>query len=227
MGSKDLSGHVGAKIKEFRVRRGMTQQDLAELMGTTKQTIGRYENGNRGVDQDKIFKLAEIFNCSIDDFFPTTGSAESLMNLYNGLSQPRQSKVYSFTRQQFFEQQNSIPERSTYLYGAVSAGTGEWLEDEHKNKIEVPKDTPVHDFALTVNGDSMEPMFQNGEIIFIKRTNDARHGQVVVVSLNGEAYVKKLYKTDKEVRLISLNSKYEDIYLRENDDINLIGTVVL
>lgn len=76
MNKEELARYVGSKIKDFRTSRGMTQEELAELMNTTKQTIGRYENGLRRANQDNIFDLAEIFNRSINDFFPDVGENE-------------------------------------------------------------------------------------------------------------------------------------------------------
>lgn len=67
-----LSLYVGDKIKTFRKERGMTQTDLAEKLGVSKQTISRYEKGTRKPDQDVLFLLSDIFNVSIDDFFPPT-----------------------------------------------------------------------------------------------------------------------------------------------------------
>lgn len=62
-----LQRYVGEKIKEFRLKRGMSQEELADLLGTTKQTVSRYETGERKANQDILFKLSEIFNVSIDE----------------------------------------------------------------------------------------------------------------------------------------------------------------
>lgn len=66
----DLKRYIGDKIKTFRLAQGMTQDDLAEKLDTTKQSISRYENGERQANQDILFSLAEIFNKRVDDFFP-------------------------------------------------------------------------------------------------------------------------------------------------------------
>ena len=72
----------------------------------------------------------------------------------------------------------------------------------------------------------MEPLFYNGDVIFVKKTKAIHHGQIIVVIVNNEAYVKKLYRKNKEIRLISLNSDYDDIILKEDDTIEVIGTVI-
>ena len=66
----DLKKYIGNQIKTFRKSAGFTQDELAKRLNTTKQTISRYEKGERKANQDMLFKLCDIFNVSIDDFFP-------------------------------------------------------------------------------------------------------------------------------------------------------------
>lgn len=66
----DLQKFIGAKIKELRHKRGINQDELADMLDTTKQTISRYEKGDRQANQDILFKLSDIFNVSVDYFFP-------------------------------------------------------------------------------------------------------------------------------------------------------------
>ncbi|WP_342355414.1 S24 family peptidase [Leuconostoc suionicum] len=56
------------------------------------------------------------------------------------------------------------------MSGAVSAGTGEYLGDGYKKTVPSNEEIPDHDFAVVVNGDSMEPTFENKKIIFVKET---------------------------------------------------------
>lgn len=67
---KNVTDFVAHKIKTLRENKNITQQELAEAIGTTQQSIARYENGERKADQNILFSLAEYFNISIDDFFP-------------------------------------------------------------------------------------------------------------------------------------------------------------
>lgn len=66
----DTNKFVGSKIKEFRESRGWTQDQLADKLNTTRQTISRYESGSRKTNQDVLFDLSIIFNVKVDDFFP-------------------------------------------------------------------------------------------------------------------------------------------------------------
>lgn len=113
------------------------------------------------------------------------------------------------------------------LYGEVSAGTGVWVSDEPVEIIKYPVPVPNHDIALRVNGNSMEPMFHDGDVVFVKKTPEVHHGSIIIIIVNDNAYIKKLYRRDDEVRLISLNPQYEDIILNPDDTIEIIGNVIM
>ncbi|MDU4516237.1 MAG: S24 family peptidase [Streptococcus mitis] len=68
----DLKKYIGNQIKVFRKSTGLTQDELAQKLNTTKQTISRYEKGDRKANQDMLFSLCDIFGVSIDNFFPST-----------------------------------------------------------------------------------------------------------------------------------------------------------
>ena len=73
----EINKYVGAQIKKWRELRNYTQDDLAEMMGVAKQTISRYEKGDRGANQDVLFQLAQILKVSINEFFPPVESKQS------------------------------------------------------------------------------------------------------------------------------------------------------
>ena len=52
---EELARYIGNKIKEMRVSQGKTQEELALMLDTTKQSIGRYEKGLRRANQDLLF----------------------------------------------------------------------------------------------------------------------------------------------------------------------------
>ena len=66
----NVSKYVGEKIRFYRTNKKVTQQELGEYLNTTSQTISRYENGILEANHDVLFKLAEYFKISINDFFP-------------------------------------------------------------------------------------------------------------------------------------------------------------
>ncbi|MGF1948586.1 S24 family peptidase [Enterococcus gallinarum] len=217
----ELSKFIGNKIRYYRELRNMTQDELAEQLKTTRQSISRYENGERKANQDILFDLADIFRISINNFFPPTEQNASIETIYNQLEKPRQTKVYNFAEYQLKEQQRKS-KISIMIKGYVSAGSGEWLES-NEEEVEFNGEVPEHDFAVRVNGNSMTPLFDDKQIIFVKGTSEARDGQIVICRVNSDAYVKKLSGN----KLVSLNKDYKDILISETDDFKIFGVVVL
>lgn len=58
---------MGIKIKEMRIKRGLTQKQLAELLGVKQQNVSDWERGERSPSVKNLKKLSEILNCQIDD----------------------------------------------------------------------------------------------------------------------------------------------------------------
>ena len=238
----ELKEYIGNQIKYYRKLNKMNQEELANQLNTTKQSISRYEKGIRKANQDILFQLCDIFNVSIDDFFPTSDvnnqQLDELIATFKTLNSDRQIKVYDFATEQLKEQ-NNVVNMSDYIeeesdwyevkfYGSVSAGTGLYLDDEQVETISFGADMIPNgtDFCLKVNGDSMDPMFHDGDYVFIKRETDFRNGSIGVVIVNGDAYLKKIYITEDSIKLVSLNKKYKDITVTQDDNLKYVGTVV-
>ena len=108
----DLKKYIGNQIKTFRKSAGFTQDELAKRLNTTKQTISRYEKGDRKANQDMLFELCDIFGVSIDDFFPSQNealqspTASPIQTIYYELKPPRQAKVLNYANRQLKEQRN-------------------------------------------------------------------------------------------------------------------------
>ncbi len=58
---------IGAKLKVFRRRKGLTQKQVAELLGITVRAYQHYEAGDRNPTLEKSFKLAEILGIKVDE----------------------------------------------------------------------------------------------------------------------------------------------------------------
>ena len=66
----ELSNFVGEQIKKWRLLRNLNQEELAEKLHTTKQTISRYEKGERKANQEVLYELAKLLGVSVSEFFP-------------------------------------------------------------------------------------------------------------------------------------------------------------
>lgn len=240
MDKKELARFIGNKIRYYRTKMNLTQDQLGEKLNTKKATISNYETGYRTPKQDDLFEIAHILNISIDDLFPKRPSKNNdITTVYNQLTPPRQHNVLDYAKHQLELQNNTkdnIVDFNDYkdnkvneasVYGYVSAGTGEQIFDEPQFKVAVKGDVPIHDLALQVNGNSMEPMFHDKEVIFIEKTHEIKNGQIGVFIIDGEAYVKKVYVEENRLTLVSLNKEYPDLHFYENQSIELVGKVIL
>ncbi|VLG42903.1 bifunctional S24 family peptidase/transcriptional regulator [Streptococcus pneumoniae] len=237
----NLAQHVGEKIKFLRKENGWTQSVLAEKMSTSKQTISKYEKGIIKVNQDTIFKLADIFGVSIDSFFPPIieeiATTSPVQAIYDQLTPPRQEKALTYLKKQLLEQKNenivseNIISLDDYresktlpVIGVVTAGNG-ITQDDNLNMEkcfytdEIPDD---YDAIAYVVGNSMEPKIKNGDYLFIKNTPQVDYNTIGIFQVDGANYVKKL----RQGYLESLNPDCADIQLDESNDIRTIGEVV-
>lgn len=105
----ELVQYIGSRIKYYRKLNKMNQDELAIVLNTTKQSVSRYEKGIRKASQDILFQMCDIFNVTIDDFFPnkkddSNKTLDYLMVVLKTLNADRQSKVYDFAMKQLKEQ---------------------------------------------------------------------------------------------------------------------------
>lgn len=240
----DLKKYIGNQIKTFRKSAGFTQDELAKRLNTTKQTISRYEKGERKANQDMLFKLCDIFNVSIDDFFPVLSknaveSTNSIPDDQDLLTQQITDKVVQLTTQNkkivlrtseelLESQEREIDEErfEYHVFEKLSAGTGYgYAEDRNYDTVYFEKDI-THDLASWVYGDSMEPDFADGSVALIKDTGWDYDGAIYAVDWDGQSYIKKVYKEKDGLRLVSLNDKYDDKFARWEEDPRIIGKVV-
>ena len=239
----DLKKYIGTQIKTFRKSAGFTQDELAKRLNTTKQTISRYEKGDRKANQDMLFELCDILGVSIDDFFPSQNETlqsptiSPIQTIYDQLHQPRQAKVLNYAERQLKEQRNEeetkINEVSEviqlysydYYDHPASAGTGQYLNDVRVERIELPVDIDA-DFVIPIKGDSMEPDYHDGDLVFIQTSVDLNDGVIGVFNYNGDAYIKQLVIDKDQAYLHSLNSAYKDMPITPDTDFRIIGEVV-
>lgn len=240
MDSSELALFIGQQIKLHRKRNGWSQVELAKILGVGKSTIANYEKGYRSPRQNTIFQLADVFNVSVDDLFPAinaeTPSTSPVQAIYDQLTPPRQAKALTYLEKQLLEQNEEETKKNEvseviqlYVYDyydhAASAGTGQYLNDVRVEQIELPIDVDA-DFVIPIKGDSMEPDYYDGDLVFIQTSVDLNNGVIGVFNYNGEAYIKQLVIDTEQAYLHSLNPKYKDMPITPETDFRIIGEVV-
>lgn len=242
---------LGVRIRKLRESRNMTQTELSEILGMkTYTTVSKWEKNENFPKGKDLKKLAEIFNVTSDYLLglsdtelgkiTTQNEHPEILTIYNQLEEPKQEKVLDYAKEQLEEQNSSkivsIFDKSQdedyitdYVEGLVAAGHGTFQEDNLHMEVklraeDVPED---YDTIAKVAGDSMEPMIEDNDLLFIRVTNQVDINDIGIFQINGKNFVKKLKRDyNGGWYLQSLNNSYEEIHLTENDDIRTIGEVV-
>lgn len=234
---------IGQRIRNLREMKNMTQTELSQSLGMkTYTTVSKWESDDNFPKGRDLKKLSELFGVSSDYLLGlnTNKNVTSIETIYNQLEKPRQTKVYNFAEQQLEEQNSNVVQFPTQnnheeVQAYLSAGTGilNYYEAD-KDIVEVPADAPEHDWIFKIVGDSMKPLFDTGDIVYVDEFKQGidtiQNGRIYVVEVDGEAYIKKVYvyEETKMLRLVSLNKDYTDLLFRfEDSDIKFIGRVII
>ncbi|WP_049287910.1 LexA family transcriptional regulator [Staphylococcus aureus] len=232
------------RLKQIMSERKISQSELSRRTGIGRNSISDYLNGKYEAKQDKVFELAKALNVNeawlmgFDISKNRKIENNDIASIYSKLTPPRQKNVLNYANDQLDEQNtkgDNIVDINSYkqdriavnVNGCVSAGVGERLHGETLFTEMVKAPIPPHDLALKVNGDSMEPMFKDGEIIFVEKTHNIKNGQIGIFIIEEEAYVKKVFVEDDRLTLVSLNKEYRDLHFYRNESVRLVGKVIL
>ena len=238
---------IGNRIKELRKSHNLTLEELADTLNKeypdtinfNKGRISKWENNREEPRLSSVKILADFFDVPLDYFNGIDLEQAEISPIYSKLSRDRQEKVLDYAQAQLEEQESATPlsifEKSqedfvtAYVEGLVAAGHGTFQEDNLHMEVKLrASDVPEsYDTIAKVAGDSMEPLIEDNDLLFIKITSQVEVNDIGIFQINGKNFVKKL-KRDYDGRwyLQSLNSGYEEIHLSENDDIRTIGEVV-
>ena len=232
------------RLKQIMSERKISQSELSRRTGIGRNSISDYLNGKYEAKQDKVFELAKALNVNeawlmcFDISKNRKIENNDIASIYSKLTPTRQKNVLNYANEQLDEQNtkgDNIVDINSYkqdriavnVNGCVSAGVGERLHGETLFTEMVKAPIPPHDLALKVNGDSMEPMFKDGEIIFVEKTHNIKNGQIGIFIIEEEAYVKKVFVEDDRLTLVSLNKEYRDLHFYRNESVRLVGKVIL
>ncbi|EHI69908.1 S24 family peptidase [Streptococcus ictaluri] len=248
MDKEKLAVFIGNKIKQYRLEKGWTQEELGKQISMGKNAVGNYERGFRSPKKNTMFAIANAFGISIDELFPpisketvvhlqpqssTTEINNKVALLDKELKEPRHSYWVKYGENLLSEQntvedsKDTVVELFSYNYydHPASAGTGQYLNDVQVETIELPVDYDA-DFVIPVYGDSMEPDYHSGDYVFVKLSVELTDGDIGVFEYYGDAYIKQLLINAEGAFLHSLNDKYDDIPIDADSDFRIIGEVV-
>ena len=225
------------RIKERREALNMSRAELANSIGVTPSAIANYENGISSPKIELLYKLFKALKCDanylyqdeIKEFTTETPTSDELtiIKKYRSLSDYDKEAIDSLINHLSGRQTEFIQIESPTLlpyYGRIaSAGTGQFVFDDIPPEMIEVESNHINmqaDFAVGVNGDSMEPTYKDGDVLLIKKQPSVNVGEIGIFMINGEAFVKELGHNV----LVSHNPKYAPIPF--NESISCIGKVL-
>mgnify|MGYP000963738432 FL=1 len=215
------------KLKARRKELKLTQKEIAEELGISFQAYSAWERGIKEPSKEKVAQLENILKVAKGYF-----TQIEIVRLYNSLSKQGKDKVMLYARNLAQEEQTqkvaTMPERlyEYRVYERMSAGIGASVYDDRNFDTVYFNEELAHDFASWVAGDSMEPKYQNGSVALIRETGFDYDGAVYAVVCNNQTYIKRVYREEDGLRLVSINPKYKDIFISYEDDPRIVGIIV-
>lgn len=235
---------IGSKLSKLMDINGTNANELARKIDVSPQTIySIIKRDSKKADIEVLLKLADTLGVTAEYFVDdlATGNGSSLeqyskeeldhLKKYHNLDTLGQSHVdavlqWETERVQQIQPTASAPASTrmiNYYYRLASAGTGQIIFDMPPTKrIEIPAIPEYRkaDYAIGVNGNSMEPVYHDGDTLLVEMTDSVEIGEIGIFLVNGESFVKKR----GEVELISLNRESKNIPL--NEDARCLGKVI-
>ncbi len=236
---------IGKRIAEAREKMGVSRYVVANTLTkvgckVSAASYGRWESGETFPNAYQLVAVCKVLDIDEDISHFTSAPKLRVLNeqgerkvreyrddlVATGLYAPK--KLVSI---------DTIRNRKMKKYLApVSAGTGNFLEDGDYEMVDFPETAiPAGaDFALTISGDSMEPVYQDGQIIWIQETPDLRIGEEGIFIYDGQAYFKVLTErvvsdNGADIRipvLRSYNEKYAPKEVRTQFGFRIVGRVL-
>lgn len=224
----------GEKIKSARKAKKLTQKQLADKIGAAHNSISDWENNKNKPDPDTIELLCGILeitpnyllSASPDDFSPVEKIFIKKYRSLDDYGREHVNAVLGWELDRIHQLQKTKTAQSsaalriyTYMHKIAAAGNGYYFDDIPTDTIEAPYKEGA-DFIIGVSGDSMEPVYSNGDLVYVQKCQIVNTGDIGIFMVNGECYIKKA----GEEGLVSLNKKYP--LMPGTDTIQCVGKVL-
>lgn len=204
MNEKEINSIIANNITKYLELNNKTQLELAEYMQVSQATVSNWCKGLKMPRMSKIDMICTFFSIERSD----------LLNESSPANPKKRGVVIN-------------------VLGRVAAGIPleaiEDIIDTEEISEEMAKTGEF--FGLQINGDSMEPKFSKGDVVIVRKQDDAESGDIVIAMVNGDdATCKRLKKYQKGIGLVSTNPAYEPMYFSnkeiEEKPVRIIGKVV-
>lgn len=190
----------------------MIPQELSNASGVNKASISQYLSGSHSPSNISSGKMAKVLNVN-----PVwlMGFDVPMIEQSNASSAPNKKGT------------------TIKIFGRVAAGIPLEAIEDVIDEEEIPEELAKTGefFGLRINGNSMEPDIHNGDIVIVRRQDDAESDEIVIALVNGnDGVCKRLKKYSDSIALISLNPSYEPMFFSQDEidhtPVKIIGKVV-
>ena len=230
----------GEVIRSNRVRMGLSQPQLASILDTSKNYVSNWEMGRARPDMNMIPALCAALGITISEFFGVHGDTNQMtererqhMENYILLGEHDRAAVDALTETLVSladtELRKRCQEDFIYIFhndNVAAAGTLNYLGDDATGEEEpLRRDyyTERADEIITVDGDSMEPTFRDGDDLLIEHTETLSYGEIGIFIINGEGFVKEY----RENGVYSHNAEnYPFRRFLPGDNVRIVGRVL-
>lgn len=245
---------IGKKISDARQERGVGMRELQRLLKDRGLDVGyaslfRWENGETVPNAYQLIAICDALEIpDAYSFFMNSGARLNETGLKK-LAEYRNDLIASGRYEPvIITEAEESPIRYIEMPVStlpVSAGTGEFLDEENIVLMRFPESgVPAGaDFALRVSGDSMEPVYQNRQLVWVQTCSHLRPGEVGIFVLDGEGYLKAYEEREpsdderedytdsagtvhKKPVLISYNPKYAPRVVSRSSSFKICGKVL-
>ena len=200
----------GDILKQLRLDRDLSQDELASLLGTTKQVISRYETKQREPKLSIVSQYAERLGVPVAMLSGEAVEPASEITREGGV-------------------------RRVPILGGAACGEPIYSPGDGTEYVTVEEEL-VCDFALIANGDSMTgDRIYSGDVVFIKKQDHVRDGEIAAVAIDNELTLKRIRRLrgpDGSVvftQLLPSNPAYSPIDIGGEDEtrcVNILGKAV-
>ncbi len=231
--------NIGEVLNRYRRSKKLTQIDVAEMLkaydiNVKNAAICSWEKGNSTPGAEAFLALCEMLE--INDIY-SAFIGENPIDPFRNLNERGRSKVHEYIRLleksgEYEPKRAQIipftPNKMKVALMPTSAGTGNYLDEENFTELDIYDPVPKKaDFGVYLDGDSMEPRFKNGELVWIEKTDTLDTGEIGLFFYDGKTFFKKLLNKQSGTYLISLNHKYQPIPITDLTCFKILGRLAV
>ena len=234
---KDLNP-VARNMRKRRIELGWEQKDVAKKLGVTPSTIGNWEIGYSKPSIDMLVSISNVLGITLYELFDMkepsinfNAREQKMMSNYMELSDDHKiavdNLIFNLRRA---EARAVMPEITKLIYfnKQLAAGIGDptdIFDDGEHIYLYSSEQIDRADYVFTVNGESMEPEYHNGDMVLVRKApecGDIRPGEVGAFMIHNELFIKEFQRDG----LYSYNKRYSPIKALDEYGAIFMGKVI-